>query len=286
MRLQNVMIWSMCAAALGVSAQVASAQQESVQPVHPSQKPFSLVFEKGLVRATIRDQPLSVVLDEFAARCQLNITVADGIDAPNVTAELNNERLGDALLRLLANYDVFYYYAGTGELPATLRAVWVYAKGTSSTVRPVPPEAWAGTKELVTGIGNTDPAVRERAYEALMSQPDLGSRDLVIGALRSSGERDDGLRERLLSRAVANGSPIGADILADLARADSSEQIRWIALDALAQDSVAVKPAAEAALTDASEAVRSRAKEILAELGGAAARAVTGSRGPEAQPHP
>jgi hypothetical protein len=242
-----------------------------------------MVVEKGLVTASIQNRPLSVVLDQLVPGRQVTITVSPEIGAESVAAELKRVPLEEALRRVLSKYDAFYYYAATGDNAPSLRAIWVYAKGTASALKPVPPEAWASQRDLLTSIEDRDPVVRERAYEALILRPDTRSRELVIAALRGFREKDEGMRQRLLSRAVSNGMPMPEEVLADLARADSSEQIRLIALDALARDSAVVKAVAEAALSDASDSVRARAKDILSELDGIAQRKA-GRRQPEVQP--
>ena len=59
--------------------------------------------------------------------------------------------------------------------------------------------------------------------------------------------------------------PIPHDVLADLVRADATEEIRVIALDGLAGDP-ASRDEVAAALSDPSEVVRDRARDVLAEL--------------------
>jgi hypothetical protein len=89
---------------------------------------------------------------------------------------------------------------------------------------------------------------------------------LIIDALKGIGEQDSGLREQLLSTVISQGFAVPAQVLGDLVRADASDNIRCMALDALSQHPAA-KEVAEAALSDTNEAVRARAKEILLELG-------------------
>jgi hypothetical protein len=105
-------------------------------------------------------------------------------------------------------------------------------------------------------------AVREAAYLALMERPDRRSRTLVMDAIRGFREHDPGLREKLLSNAVRGNFPLPAEAVKDILRTDASEHIRLLALDALSHHSSA-REVAQAAATDASEAVRSKAMEIL-----------------------
>jgi HEAT repeat protein len=194
----------------------------------------------------------------------VNIVVAEGLDEVRVSADLNGVAIDDALRTLLAAYDTFFFYDGLRTSPAELRTVWVFPKGSASALRPVRAEQWASRAELEAALGDTDPEVRAAAYEALLSRPDQRSRSLVIDALSGSTERHAGVRERLLSDAMSKGFAVPDEVLGQLARADSSDQIRWIALDALSHHPSA-KQIAEAALADPSEAVRLRAKEVLIE---------------------
>jgi hypothetical protein len=67
-----------------------------------------------------------------------------------------------------------------------------------------------------------------------------------------------------------------------MARGDASDAIRWMALDALSQHDMA-KQAAEAALTDASPAIRQKAEEILTGLAAENLRREGRARPPDQQ---
>jgi hypothetical protein len=164
-----------------------------------------------------------------------------------------------------------FYYSGSADAPAVLRAVWIYRKGTAALLQPVPPETWADRRELEEMTTQRDPVIREQAYEALMSRPDQESRELLMRAIRGETEPDSGLRQRILSTAITKSVQFPPEILSYLAVTDPSEEIRWMALDALSTDP-AVKETAEMASSDPSEAVRSRANEILAGIKAAARR--------------
>jgi HEAT repeat protein len=167
---------------------------------------------------------------------------------------------------LLKKHDAFFYYGAVGEnTKPVLRAIWVYPRGAGATFQPVPPEAWASTKDLAASLSATDPTLRERAYEALMSRPDSESRDLVLHALRGASETDPDMRQRLLSSALSRGIEIPRELLADLVRGDSAEEVRLMALDAFSGDPSA-RDVAVIALSDPSEAVRARAKDLLVEI--------------------
>ena len=248
-----------------------------------AQEPSSVMFEKGRLTIRARNAPVRAVLGELESKTQVRIVVSEDVDDAEVSADFTGVALDLGLRALLGNYDAFFYYGGTGNEPSSLRAVWIFPKGAAAMLRPVPPEAWAGTKELKAALDDPDPQTRQRAYEGLMNRPDELSRDLLLQAIRGVRETDDGLRQRILSAALTKGIDIPPDVLADLARADGSEQVRWMALDALAQHATAAD-IARSALTDASPAVRQRAADILTELAAAAQRRDGVSRPPEQQP--
>jgi HEAT repeat protein len=248
-----------------------------------AQEPSSVSVEKGRLTVRARNAPIRGLLEEFESKTRIRIVVAEEIEEVEVSADFAAVPLDIGLRALLGNYDAFFYYGGSSDDPPSLRAVWVFPKGAAASLRPVPPEAWAGARELERAVAHPDPHMRQQAYEALMKRPDSSSRDLLIQAIRGVGETDDGLRQTILSAAVAKGVDIPPDVLFELARADSSEHVRWMALDALAQHPAA-REAARTALTDASPAVRQRAADILIELDAEAQRAKGMSRPPEQQP--
>jgi type II secretory pathway component GspD/PulD (secretin) len=225
---------------------------------------LSLTIADGRVTCAIENSPIGEVLQEFGARTQVNFVTSDNVADDRISLNLDNVPFEEAVRRLLRRYDAFLYYGGTDSAPASLRAVWIYPKGSGAALQPVPPESWAATPELQQGVRDPDPAVRERAYVALMSRHDAVSREMVLNALRGATENDDGVRQRLLSSAVQQAMDIPPDLLADVARTDASEVLRLLALDALAVDA-AVKDVAASLLQDPSSLVQRRAKEILAE---------------------
>jgi hypothetical protein len=244
-----------------------------------AQERMSLSVEKGRLTAQVKDSPIRLFLEQVALRAQVTIDLSEEIGDNSVSVEVTGVPLDEALRAVLSGYDTFFYYQAADGATLSLRSVWVYPKGAAAALRPVPPQVWAGAKELAASLADSDPNVRERAYQALMERPDDRSRDYVVQALRGR-EKDEPMRQRIFSDALSKGVEVPSDVLAELARADQSEQIRWMALDTLAPHPSA-RQVAEALLTDPSEAVRQRAAEIIAELTAAAHRV---ERAPEPQP--
>lgn len=253
------------AAVVTLSASVLAAQ-EAGPPPPPTPRQMSMVVDRGRLTATIVDYPLHDVLEELSARSGITFVPGDGLDGERISAELQRLPLDEGVRRLLQHYDSFLYYGAVDQdTPSSLRAVWVFPKGQAITLRPVSPEVWASTKEAEASLADPNPLIREQAYRMLMSRPGSGNLELVLLALRGASETDEGLRQRLLSTAFSQGLDVPADLLVDLVRNDISEEIRAMALDGLAGNPDA-RDVATFALSDPSEAVRNRAKNLLAEI--------------------
>jgi hypothetical protein len=234
--------------------------------------PLSVAVQGGRLTARLENSPIQAVLHELSERTNVAIVAADDLEGALVSAELTNVSVDEGLRNILKDYDTFFYYGAIGQPSgSSLRAVWVYAKGTAATLRPVPLAAWGSTAEIEKAVADRDPAVREQAYDALMSRTDPASRNLVLQAIRGATETDPELRQRLLSNAMSKGVELPHDVLADLVRSDGTEEIRMMALDGLSGDQAALDVAV-AALTDPSDVVRERAKEFLLELDNLARR--------------
>jgi hypothetical protein len=211
------------------------------------------------------DHTLGALVRAVTERTGVTAFVAPEIEQDPVSAKVQGLPADRALRELVKQYDAFFFYGGTASTPAELRGVWVYPKGTASMLRPVPAEAWASSEELTTLLARADAGTREQIYESLMARPDPASQDALVQALRGTTEADAELRERLLSSAISKGLPLPAQLLRDLALADSAEAIRLMALDALAFEDDATN-VVQAALADPSEAVRDRAAQILEQI--------------------
>ena len=234
----------------------------------PVQSRLTVRVEKDRLSATFQNQPLQLIAETISTESKLRIVLGEGLAEEYVSANITSKLIEDALRELFGGYDTFFFYSGSKDARSTVRAVWVYAKGSGIDLRPVPRSDWAGIQELEAALAETSPEVRETAYKALLERPDHRSRSLVLEAIKGVRERDPAVRERLLSMAISRDFPITSDVLADLARTDHSEHIRWMALDTLAYSgSPAAQDTANAAVTDASESIRSRAKEIIDQAG-------------------
>jgi len=226
---------------------------------------LAVTLDAGQLTIRAANVPLDAVLAELSTRTGIPIEAASALESHHISAWVKSAPVEQAIRELLKNYDAFFLYGAVARQGGRLTAVWVYPRGTATNLRPVPPEAWASTKELELALADGDASIREQAYEALLSRADRPSRNLVLLGIRGASETDSELRQRILSSAISRGMAIPRDVLADLVRADASEEIRVIALDGLAGDP-ASRDAVSPALSDPSEVVRDRARDILVEL--------------------
>ena len=264
--------------ALGAGAMPAQEKPETPQP---PRNELSVKVDGDYLTVRAHNTALRAALDELARQSAVRITVAPEVDDTSITLDFGGP-VDLGLRALLANYDAFFSYGGKADEPVTLRAVWVYPKGATLTLRPAPLEACTASRELESLSADADPGVRQTAYEALMSRPDTRSRELVMQAIQGLREKDEGLRQRIFSAAIARGLTIPPEMLAGMAGGDASEFIRWMALDALSQFPLA-RQAAEAALTDSSAMVRQKAGEMMTVLAAEGQRRDGRTRQPDQQ---
>lgn len=241
---------------------VASAKQQVGQPPPPpaqAERP-RVVIRDGRVTVTGQNMPLASLLDEISRRADVALVRGDDGADELVSIDFQDLAIDEALRRLLVNRDAFFFYGGGKDRPAALRVVWIYAAGRGRGLAPVPPEAWASTKELEERLHDDDPETRAAAIETLVERRRGQSRLAVLQALKDGDER---VRTRALYAALAGEIELSGDILLE-AFSDQSANVRFLALGALAEhpDFAAI---ARRALQDPNAHVRARAEEMLAQ---------------------
>ncbi len=236
---------------------------EAAKPTMPQS---SVTFTDGRLTVQIQNRPLEWVLEEISRQSRVAIVRAAGVGGDRVPLALQGLPLDETLRQILTDHDAFFFYSVEKEAPALLRAGWVYPRGRGRGLAPVPPEEWASTRELCNeATANPDPAARARAVEILVERSGDQAMDVAGAALR---DRDADVRTRTLFGALRTGLPIPADRLAQLALADPSPNVRFLALEALPTDpkartTVDVAGIVIHALNDPSPHVRIKAQEIL-----------------------
>lgn len=240
------------------------SQIAGAQPNKPSQK-ATIIFKDGRLSLDARNLPLSLLVDDLSGKTQVPVLLdSDVVDLP-ISISFQGLALDEGLRRIFKNYDTFYMYGSAENEPASLKAVWVYPKGKASGLEPVPPEKWASTKELRGSLNSKDPQVRARAVRALVER---GGSKALPTVTRALADTDPDVRASALYGATDAGLQVPEDSLRNLVTNDESAEVRFLALQSMA-DSEDVRSVAEAALNDPSEPIRVQAREILSRLSGA-----------------
>jgi HEAT repeat protein len=206
-------------------------------------------------------QSLSAVLGAISSRTKIPIVVSDSLADARVSIALRAVPLEEGLRGLLAPYDAFYFLSADDGKAASIRTIWVFARGEGHDLEPVPPAVWGSTKELETQLDNTDPGIRSETIEALIER--LGDRGLPT-VLRGLSDPDEGVRLATLSAAADAGIEIPANDLHTVVLTDQSQPVRLAALEELSS-----RPEAEAVARslrdDVDLVVRNRARQMLGE---------------------
>ncbi len=237
----------------------ASPAPQSSSP--PEAQP-QIAFKDGLLTLRAKDRPLTWLLNEISREAGVAVVMAEGVGEERLSIDFKNLPAEEALRQLLQGYDAFFFYSAEGMTPTSLRVVWVYPKGQGRGLQPIPPEKWLSTKEVEERLGDPDPDVRARSIEALIDRKGNQALEVVLKAL---GDQEARVRTQALYHAISAGLELPESVLIDLALADNSPSVRFLALDALATGPEA-HWVAQRALNDPSPHVQQRAQEILKGL--------------------
>jgi hypothetical protein len=245
-----------------------SSPHDLSSPGKQTEQRALITVTDGRLNLRVQSRPLGWVLEEVSREGRVAI-IADGVGGQRISAQFQDIPLDEALRQLLKDHDAFFFYGPEKTKPASLRAVWVYPKGRGRGLAPVPPEAWASTKEMLEEAeANPDPGARARAIQTVVERKGNRALDLVLGALQ---DVDDRVRTRALFAALGEGVRLPADSLIALAITDPSHNVRFLALEALVgQKDPNVRATAEQALNDPHPHVRNKAQDILNRLDAAA----------------
>ena len=220
-------------------------------------------LHNGVLSVSAKSQSLRSMLQQIEEAAKVRIVLAPTLGDEQVSVELQNVRLDEALRQILTAYDAFYLYAVNRENKGTtLKTVWVYPPGGANGVKPVPTEAWASTQELQRSLSDVNPEVRANAISALIKREGARSLEAVLSALT-----DDASKVRIvaLSHALSSNVEIPKSSLIDLALNDKSETVKMLALDALSTDNNQ-RWVIERLSQDPNSTVSGKATQILHEL--------------------
>jgi hypothetical protein len=202
------------------------------------------------------------LIDQISTQAGVPIVISEEAGSQLVSANFQNLPLDEGLRQLLKKQDAFFFYGVDEQEPSSLKVIWVYPKGQGRGMAPVPPEKWASTKDVEAMLGDKDPKARGRAIETLVERKGEAALEALLKSLQDS---NDEVRARALYGAVKAGVQVPDGVLSTLAVNDPSPDVRLLALQGLSTGPDA-RVAAEHAIDDPSEPVRTQAQEILTRL--------------------
>lgn len=247
----------------GELAEEVAQRPMSAQSIHglsqekrsDSQEPL-VSFSKGRLTIAAEDRPLQSVLDEVSRATGVTFLVPDNRAKDRlISLRFQDLPIDEGLRLLLKDQDAFFFYGVGREGPASLRTVWVYARGAGKALEPLSPQSSGNTQDVEAMLGGFDPPVEQKENQI---------KTAVMQALTE--EKDDEMRTRILYKTLNQGIELSEDFLSSLVRSDPSPNVRLLALDGLSRIPDMVQGIAEQALNDSDQSVRSRAQEILEEL--------------------
>jgi hypothetical protein len=250
------------AAADSVTSIPCSTSDDQVQDARPpqaAQGQARLVISGGLVSLDARACTLTELLSLISARTGIRITVSDAIPPSSLSLRTRPQSIEATIRELLHETDVFVLYAAEPHGEQRLAAVWVYPRGSTHDVEPVPAEQWASTRELQRQLTERSPELRARAIEELIARAGDAALPQLLDALADDNAET---RQRALDAALAATLDVPLPNLHALALNDPSPEVRLRALQALEErpDSTWV---IEAATHDPDSNIRHEAQSVL-----------------------
>lgn len=228
---------------------------------------FQMIIKDGRMHLQVEGRSLSFLLEEIARKGGINIFLANDLQDLEVSEEFIDIPVEEALRELLKEFDTFVSYQAGEQGPASLTSVWVYPKGQGRNIKPVPLAIWGSTKEVERSLSAPEAAERAEAYEVLVDRQGAGALETVLQAIR---DPDDLVRYRSLYKALESGVIFPLESLRHLVQYDPSADVRFLALEAIVNDSRLesndLRGVLEIAADDSSERIRDQARQILSYL--------------------
>ncbi len=247
------------------------SEQPGAPPEPQPREPISL--SRGLISMNVEGQPLRELLHEIASLGAFRIQIDSGVEDRTVTASFDAWPLDQALLELARGLDVYLLYGDSPRRP--VKGAWLFAGGQGYRAEPSAPESRAGLLELERQLADPDPQAR---IAALRSYTEVLPEEAARVALEQLWDRNDAVRVAALDTALKQGMPVDLEQLEELAGADPSPLVRFLALSGLLQKAThteleGLRYLATSSLDDPDEGVSWAAGQILDAIDGAPAGA-------------
>jgi hypothetical protein len=235
--------------------------------------------DRGLLTLHAENKSLQSILDDVSTRAGITIQESPEIGKSVVSADFSGTPLDLALRQMLKDYEVALFYApGQDPGPESLKKVLAYLPNqappgqTSSSLTSSAPTSSdapsaAEWKEKNKALeqdevpSDDDSASRIAEVDMLIRREGRQAMGVLLNALKSPSSK---MRHQALQRALAIGVPIPEETLIEVALNDNSQEVRFVALQALPVDP-RLKWVADRAAKDPSVQVSTEAKEILHE---------------------
>ena len=260
---------SVAAAADAVPWIACPASDDPTQdPQEPQTAPGQarIVLRSGTMSLEVRGCTLPQLLSLIASRTGIRIAVSEALPRLRLSIRTPAQSIEATIRELLRDTDVFVLYAAAPDAGQRLAAVWVYPRGSTRDIEPLPADLWASTRELRHQLTEWNPDLRARAIEELIARGGDAALPDVFTAL-ADGDAD--IRQRALDAALAASLDVPLQQLHALTLNDPSPEVRLRALQALEErpDSATT---IEAATHDPDANVRREAHSILTRVAQAA----------------
>jgi hypothetical protein len=238
---------------------VSDDQSQDAQAPEASPGQARVVVRGGTMSLEARACTLPQLLSLISARTGIRIAVSEAILPVRLSLRTPAQSIEATIRELSRDTDIFVLYAAEPDTGHRLAAVWVYPRGSTRGIEPVPAELWASTGELERQLTESDPELRARAIEALIAR----AGDLALPHVFDAfADESADTRQRALDAALAANLDVPLNHLQALALTDLSPEVRLRALQALEErsDSAWI---IEAATYDPDLNVRGEARSIL-----------------------
>lgn len=247
------------AAAPWIPCSISDDQAQDAPPPEGDRGHARVVVRGGTMSLEARDCTLTQLLSLISARTGMRVAVSEAIPPVRLSVRTRAQSIEATVRELLRDTDVFVLYAAEPNTEQRVAAVWVYPRGSTRDIEPVPAEQWASTRELQRNLTESNPDLRARAIEALITRSGEAALPHVVDAF---ADADADIRQRALDAALAANLDVPLHHLHALALNDPSPEVRLRALQALEErpDSTWV---IEAATHDPDSNIRHEAQSVL-----------------------
>lgn len=236
-------------------------------PSSRSPQPTLAIAEDGRVTASLREVPLSTVLELIARKANIKFNDTHISLSYPVSAEFRKLPLDQALKVLLREESYLLVYSRTGDR-VRLQNVWVLGRGKAWAL----PTATGEFDTLRVQARSLDPSVRDLALIQLGMRAETEALEILLG--RVSDPAPD-VRRTVVGALTQSPHPKAVDALATVLTSDRDPAVRQVAAAALASRGGPVaEHALRLGLEDEAPYIRMFARSFLEQLEGqSAARA-------------